>query len=136
MKLTKLAMVVLLGVMLVGGLSTTGCSSQSIQEPECQLTNQEAIALAQQYFNDAIAEIPCSSGRIELLAFLERAGREWQASAPLFASANYKTVTYQTPGSDNSFTWRVYCDSKIVSPVGDTWEYLQAFIAVASINCD
>jgi hypothetical protein len=105
------------------------CSSCSTTEtvPSCQLSNSEAIALAQNYLDDALDNIPCARGRTLFWVNIYETDATWSV---YLSTYDAKYVDY------GPFQWKVHCESRLVSPIGDTWDEIQFVIAIYSASCN
>ncbi|MCX5704229.1 MAG: hypothetical protein NT066_07060 [Candidatus Omnitrophica bacterium] len=128
MKLARIAVIALLVITVV---STVACSSTPTAT--C-LSCEEAIALAQDEWNQALQQVPCVDGRNYWLS--QTAQYTWSCDYQF--EPDYTLVKYgSTAWGSNPYKWRVYCDTHIVAADGDTWNRLQTAISgVSNYYCD
>ena len=145
MRLARIATIALLVIIVA---STVACTSTPAVT--C-LSCEEAIALAQDEWNDAVQQVPCTDGRTYMVNHLS--SYHWTCDYQY--EPDYILVKYVPAGSaqhiDSNafytvnlndlqvawFKWRVYCDSHIVSADGETWNHLQTAITeISTYYCD
>jgi hypothetical protein len=144
MRLARIAVVALLGIVLV---STIACGPAS----PC-ITHEEAIALAQDELDQTLLQIPCTVGLNQARAFcLVSTWTNWQdepfntegsGAAGGWLVFNDETeyivvraILHIDTVDETVLWWRVYCDTKDVVSVLDTHTQIQRIITAYSVYC-
>ena len=126
-------------------LMALGCQKQETKaaEYQWQLSPGEAIALAQDDFDDWLSEIDCRSGRLFVRSILCEGASYWsatQGSCPRHFSEILASDSTQTSNSwcvkYGELSWRVYDDSGIVELASPSWSDMEYFKQLAIGRCD
>ena len=121
-----------------------GCQEQESKavEYQWQLSSGEAIALAQDDFDDWLSEIDCRGGRRFVTSILCPGSMSWTATkgactqtfgAFLAESRNPSNVWCVKHGQ---LSWCVYDESQIVNLISPSWSAMETYKQLGISRCD
>ena len=126
-------------------LMALGCQKQETKavEYQWQLSSGEAIALAQDDFDEWLSEIDCRSGKMFVMALLCEGATVWSATQGSCIRHISEILASDSGQTSNSWcvkygelSWRVYDDSGIVELASPSWSDMEYFKQLAIGRCD
>lgn len=128
-------------VVLVCLTMLVGCQEEPAQteEYQWQLSSGEAIALAQDDFDDWLSEIDCRGGKMLVKSILCKEATGWSATKITQTFSEFLQNTEGTPkwavNYGDLLLWYVYDESRIVELVKPSWADMQTYKQLGISRC-